>query len=90
MNSKTLKQIVLGTMLLSQGTIDCDLSERNLITQYIIVEDNGKGTLHRVYLDKSVPDKTKRCKVEYDITGIEPRGSRYLMILGEGRYYVDQ
>lgn len=87
---KSVKAAFAGMLLQAAVIPDCNMSEKTLVTQYIMVEKEGKGALHRIYYDNSIAGQPKRCKAEFDITHMEERGDRYLLILGEGRYYVEQ
>ena len=89
-NSKNLKAILAGMMLVGSQSVDCKLTEENLITQFIKIDDGGKGTLSRIYIDRSDLEHVKRCRIEYDINEVQPRNNYFLMFFGPARYYVDQ
>jgi len=87
----SLKALLGGVMLITNvSDIPCDMSEKNLLTHYVVVEKTGKGTYHRIYMDKTDQLVPKRCKAEYDFEGLEERINKYLIYFGQPRFYIDQ
>src|SRR3990167_8922535 len=90
MSVKNLRQVISGLSIgLAQlGSIDCKLVEENLMTQYMIIESDGKGILHRNYLDKSSAPIVKRCKVEYEVTSMETKHDRQVVTFGPAKLRI--
>jgi len=90
MKEKTLKAAIAGMLLLQSGTLECKLNEKDLISQYLIVDEAGAGTLHRIYLVDEGKEIKARYKLEYDIIAVMSRQGKYLISFADGRCYAEQ
>ena len=82
---RLLKDMMIPVMVTELPYV---LTEQNFLQQYVVLGSDGTGKLVRMHLDKSTKSCIdERCRVEYDISGVDQRAGKHLLMFNSARYY---